>query len=262
MAAVGVKKNFTKFQVLADILPHNVISQVKPLLRKKETDFAPENKAYKKLKNEVLRIFGPKPEDAVNRALSRVMTGKPSELARVLVNDLCRHEMECDCCPAIVTALWKRHLPGTVRAGIAKYRMTKDTFDEVLQLADDIYASNRPAGAGAVSAVSSSLDETLPAIQYAVQPEVAATNRGGRGGRGRGRGGRANRGNRGGATNTPASQSTSQSRFKGPKHPDLPPGQWDGCQMHHRYGRGAHFCTEPLTCKWKDIVSPKPAKPQ
>ena len=258
MAAVGVKKNFTKFQVLADILPHKVISQVKPLLRKKETDFAPANDAYKRLKNEVIRIFGPKPEDAVYRALGRVMTGKPSELARELVNDLCSHDLACDCCPAIVTAIWKRHLPGVVRAGLAKYRLTNDNFDEVLQLADDIYYANRPATAGSVSAAS--LDETQPAIPYATQ-EVAATNRGrGRGGRGgRGRGGRGGGGR--GAANTTAAQPT-QSRYRGPKHPDLPPGPWDGCQMHHRFGKSAHFCTEPLTCKWKDILAPKPAKNQ
>ena len=90
---------------------------VKPLLRKKETDF-PNKDAYKQLKNTIIRIFGPRPEAAVDRALGRVLTDKPSMLARELVEDLCKKELDCDCCPAIVTALWKRHLPSHVRSGI------------------------------------------------------------------------------------------------------------------------------------------------
>ena len=39
MAAVGVKKNFTKFQVLATIIPKDVMDEVKPLLRMTETEF-------------------------------------------------------------------------------------------------------------------------------------------------------------------------------------------------------------------------------
>ena len=39
VAACGVKKQFTKFQVLVNILPRKIQDQVKPLLRKKETEF-------------------------------------------------------------------------------------------------------------------------------------------------------------------------------------------------------------------------------
>ena len=264
MAAVGVRKNFTKFQVLADVVPQKVIKEVKPLLRKKETDFAPANDAYKRLKKEIFRIFGPKPEAAIDRELSRVMTSNPSSLARELVEDLslCQPQLQCTCCPSFVTALWKRHLPSNVRAGIASMKLTAESFDQITQLADDIWSANKPAAT--VSSIN--MDETQPAIPYAT-PEVAATssNRGSRGarggnrGRGRGRGRGAGAGAGAGSSSTPSSN---QSRYKGPKHPDLPPGPWDGCQMHHRWGKGAHFCTEPLTCKWKDIIASKPSKNQ
>ena len=94
MASSGVKKNFTKFQVLSSCLPQKVILQVKKLLRKNEAEF-PEKNAYKLLKAEVMRIFGPRPEEAIERALGRVMSDKPSELARALVNDLCKQELDC-----------------------------------------------------------------------------------------------------------------------------------------------------------------------
>ena len=48
MASSGVKKNFTKFQVLSSCLPQKVITQVKKLLRKNEAEF-PEKNAYKLL---------------------------------------------------------------------------------------------------------------------------------------------------------------------------------------------------------------------
>ena len=71
MASVGVKKQFTKFQVLSSILPPHVIEEVMNLLKKQETDFV-DNNAYKLLKTRILKIFGPNAEDPIERALSRV----------------------------------------------------------------------------------------------------------------------------------------------------------------------------------------------
>ena len=100
MSAVGVRKQYTKFQVLSTILPKKVEDEMKALLVKSEAEF-PAKDAYKQLKTEVLRIFGPKPEGAVERALSRVMVETPSQLARALVNDICKTQLKgCKCCPA------------------------------------------------------------------------------------------------------------------------------------------------------------------
>ena len=162
-------------------------------------------------------------------------------------------------------ALWKRHLADNIRAGIAHYNLSKENFNEVLQRADDIFQSR--SGTGTVAATTVSLDETQPAIPYAA-PEVAAVSRG-RGGRGRGGRGRG-RGNRGGGQNSrpqPAaegassnSSSSSGPKHKGTKHPDLPAGEWQGCSMHFRWGRGAFFCSEPASCPWKNVYATKPAK--
>ena len=147
---------------------------------------------------------------------------------------------------------------------------TKENFNAVTQLADDIFESQpslsvsavRSDGAVAAMAVPppASLDSTLPAIPYPVQ-EVNAV-RSGRGGRGR-RGGRGGRGNRGGSNQSQGgqtSQTSSGGRHKGPKHPDLPAGEWLGCNMHFKHGRSAFFCSEPATCPWKNIYIQKPQK--
>ena len=254
MSAVGVKKNYTKFQVLTTIIPKKVINQCKPLLRKQASDF-PNKDAYKQLKATILRIFGPRPEARMERALSRTLTGRPSDLARDLVNDICLSDLEgCKCCPAIILAMWKRHLPGSVRAGIAHCNFTKETFDTVVQLADDIFVSNAPASSmAAIATPSPSLNETQPAMPYPI-PEVSAVNRGGSN-RSRGRG---NRGRGGGGRGSSSQQQ--QQRNKGAKHPDLPAGEWSGCSMHFKWGRSAHFCSEPASCPWKDIFTAKPRK--
>ena len=255
MASAGVKKQFTKFQILTMVIPTKIQNQVKPLLRMKESDFT-NNDSYKRLKDEILRIFGPRPEAAVERALNRVLTSTPGALARKITDDICEHNLTGCCCPKIVRAIWQRHLPSNVKAGIAHSKFNKDTFNTVLQLADDIFETT--GGASQIPSVAAvqqaSLDETQPAIPYATA-EVAATNfRGrGRGARGRGRG-------RGRGQQAGQASSGDKPRFRGPKHPDLPSGDWSGCQMHHRWGRGAFFCSEPLTCPWKNVIQPKPTK--
>ena len=242
-----------------------VQDQVKSLLRKTENDF-PNNDAYKQLKNQILKIFGPRPEASMERALNRVMSGTPSELARCLVNDMCKKELDCECCPSNVLAVWKRHLPSQVRAGIAHCTFNKANFENMIELADKIYETQHAQGVAAyqVAAVGSggggaaaaaSLDETLPAIPY---PEVAAI-RGQRGG-GRNRGGRGgrNRGGRGrGAQNSQASSGGGRS---GTKHPDLPAGDFSWCGMHFKHGKNAFFCSDPSSCPWKDVYTKKPAK--
>ena len=252
MSVAGVKKNFTKFQVLSEIIPKKVEDQVKSLLRKSEADF-PQKDAYKQLKAAILKIFGPRLEDGMDRAMNRVLSGKPSELARDLVGDICKHELTCDCCPAIVSSMWKRHLPSQVRAGIAHMMFSKENFDSIVQLADDIFANTtQPASVSAIrgAAASSPLNETQPGLQYPV-PEVAAF----RNSRGRGRGGRG-RGSRGRGQ----PQQQQQPRHRGAKHPDLPAGEWRGCGMHFKFGKGAYFCSDPSSCPWKDIYASKPAK--
>ena len=271
MASSGVKKQFTKFQVVSGVLPKRILDQVKSMVRRNEAEF-PNKDAYKLLKKEILKIFGPKQEAAIERGLSRVLTSTPSELARQLVNDLCKHELTCDCCQAFISTLWKRQLPGNVRAGIAHITFSKQTFDAIVTLADDIFLSTKASStvaaiqSSAAAPPTASMDETLPAIPYATQ-EVNAVSRGrGQGWRGgRGRGGRNNRGGGRGGQNGQNNQQQSggasggqNPRHKGTKHPDLPAGDVNSyCSMHFKWGRSAFFCSEPGTCPWKNVFKQK-----
>ena len=88
MKIAGVKKNYTKFQILSEIIPTKVQNAVKSILRKEETDF-PNKDGYKILKKEIIRIFGLRPEKTMERALNRVLVDTPSQLARDLVGDVC-----------------------------------------------------------------------------------------------------------------------------------------------------------------------------
>ena len=293
MAAVGVKKQFTKFQVLSMILPPKVVQSVKKILRKKEADFTGDhaNRSYKQLKKELMRIYGPRLEAGVERALTRTLTSTPSELARNLMDDICQHEMDCACCPAVILALWKKHLPVQVRAAIAGQTFDNETFDAVCELADQVFETCRPAG---VSIAAASLDETQPAIPYATaaingdQPvfsvngqnipvqQVVAALGGFRGGRGRGsRGGyrgsgnsrgNQNNSNRGGRGNGGGGQSGGQSQGqgqgqgrgrRGPRHPDQPPHE--ACSMHWKHGKSSYFCSDPHVCPWVNKTIPRPA---
>ena len=291
MAAAGVKKQFTKFQVMATILPQKVIMATKHILKKKETEFE-NNKAYKTLKDEIIRIFGPRAEGNVEKALKRTLTDTPSQLARDLVNDICTTNLvDCACCPPVVLALWKKHLPGPVRAAIANLVFDADNFNNVVELADDVYDTLRPSGVAIAAATFqpvtlqsatmqpataiNSLNETQPGIPYAIQapnqaypaptmfvqpgmaaPQIAAINRGGRGGRGSGRGGgrgnRGNRGNRGGGNN---SNNQNGGNRRGPRHPDQPPPE--SCSMHWKHGKSSYFCTDPHNCPWVNKTAPR-----
>ena len=273
MKLSGVKKQFTKLQVLTTILPDEVMQEVKDILEMQESDFE-ENDAYYKLKTELIEIFGPPKEDAFERAMSRVLSGKPSQLARALVSDLCDHKLDGCCCYKFIYGLWRRQLPSNVKAGIAHLDFNAMTFKQVIKLADDIHGSNRPPGAGAqVAAVESELLETgfhqsFPSAQGATASEVAAVQfrgrgrgrgqrggRGGRGGRGSGRGGNQNSGqNQNSAQNQKSGEwSASNPRWSGPRHPDLPP--FNTCKKHWDWGKSARFCQEPWSCPWKKFYS-------
>ena len=121
MTANGVKKNYTKFQVLSSIIPTKVQDQVKKILKKKETDLA--GTGYKQLKTAIIKIFGPREEADYDRAMSRVLTETPSQLARDLVNDLCDSDLEGCHCAKFIVGKWKRELPLAVRQGIAHIKL-------------------------------------------------------------------------------------------------------------------------------------------
>ena len=255
-----VFKQWTKREIIQNLLPAHVREEVKYLLRLSQDEAG--DTPYKDIKDAIIEIFDQKPQDAMDRALSRTLTSRPSTLAKQLINDLCtcRPALNCQCCANQIFGLFRRQLPTAVRNAIADQPFNKETYKKVLTLADKVFESNKPDAFGASTVASVTQDTPQTGEVAAVRGGSNRGRGGGRGGRNRG-GGQAsssnsqtqNQSNRGGTNSRGRGRGGQSGPPKGPKHPDGPP---DGsCQIHHSFGRSATFCRRPLTCPWKDIIA-------
>ena len=244
----NIKSQWLKKSVLQGNLPIKQKEDVKELLTLPKAE-AGEN-IYLRVKNDLLRIYAPKPHDAYRKALTRTMVGLPSQLGNQIINDICKKSVKLDgcCCAAAAFALWSIQLPVNIRAHISNSPFTKDSYKTVFQEADQVYLSSAQVNVAAVAA----MDETLPAFSEQNQPQVAAIGKPNRGsGRGGGRGNRGGqRGGRGGGRG-----GKPQNQSRGPRHSSNPPDSC--CDRHYRHGEGAWFCLAPSTCPWANKVTPK-----
>ena len=80
----GVKKQWSKRIKLHQLLPDGVMPEIKDLLRKTETTAG--DTPYKNLKERILAYFGPNDEDLYIKASQMTMTGKPSQMAKKLID--------------------------------------------------------------------------------------------------------------------------------------------------------------------------------
>ena len=196
MKHMGVKNQWSKREILHSLLPDQIQIEVKHILKKDQANAGTH--PYRTLKMELLKLYAPKAEAAFELALSRNMSGKPSALLKQLIDDICACDepLATKCCQRTLWGMWARKLPPTIRQKIAGHTFNQTTYKEIMDLADASYETSLvqtvPVAAVAAAPANppASLDETQPALQYAVN---AAT----RGNRGQGRGGRGYRGNRG-----------------------------------------------------------------
>ena len=102
LEVIEVKSQWSKRIALQRFLPADVKQEVKSLLVIPKAQAGDD--IYKKIKLELLELYGPKPEDAYIRAKNRVMTGKPSQLGKALINDICKcpTKLQSGCCAQIV----------------------------------------------------------------------------------------------------------------------------------------------------------------
>ena len=250
---IGVKSQWLKRLALQRMLPLEVKSEVKSLFRLCKADAGDD--IYKRIKTELLNLFGKKPEDDYIRAKNRVMTGNPSKLGKEILDDICDKSTKLDgcCCSKTVWAMFRENIPVVIRNHVAEMPFNKDTYSKVFATADKIHASNQgpdPPGVGrpTVAAV-----KPAPATSTA-QPEVAASaprrNKPPRS---------QNQGNRGGAsasntTSTAPSSTKAQSgpkENKGPRHATAKGDKL--CKIHHRWGTNATFCAAPWHCEMKNV---------
>ena len=271
MASVG--SQWLKKTVLQRNLPLKQKEDVKGFFTLQKDQAG--NHIYFDIKSELIRIYDAKPCDAYKRALTRTMTGLPSQLGFQIVGDVCKKPVKfadnC-CCPAHVFALWSMQLPIGIRAHISNMVFTKETYKEIFEAADKVYLAQKQVSVAAVatSVAAASLDETLPAFSSQNQPtvEVAAASRGRGGGRGRGnrggggRGGSSGTNNGGGGNQSNRNNRNNRGRGganngqRGPRHSSSPPEAC--CDRHYVHGDQAYYCLAPLTCPWASKVIQRP----
>ena len=244
--------------MLAQNLPTETKEEIKGLLRLPKDRAGPT--CYKDAKDRLFTLFGPKEADAFAKAAALVMTGKPSQLAKRLVDLLCKCQppLKDGCCAVLTVAgLWTSRLPDVVKAHVAGKSLAGDHFETTLAIADAVYSSvcqptNTLAALGAAAAPSQTPnDQTMAAFGRGSGGRGNGRGRGNRGGRGRGSDS-SGRGGSSTSTNTSSTGSNTPAVW-GKKHADNPP---DGvCQQHHRFGKIAHFCRNTFTCPWKNHIN-------
>ena len=242
MYTCEVKSQWLKRCVLVKNLPPKIQADVKSLLTLKKSE-APDD-LYKQIKDEILRIHAPRAEDTFKKALSRVLTGLPSQLGEQLVNDICKHpiKLSCGCCPAAVYTLWTMQLPQAVRGHVADRPFNKNTYREVFQAADKIYLSTKS------TELSSSVAAVVNTDVESGEVAAVKSKKWNRGGAGR----KPNKPNNSGATGSDGGGG------RGPRHSSNPPSSC--CDNHYRWGASSWFCLSPTSCPWKDKVVAKPEK--
>ena len=245
LTTAGIKAQWTKRLLLHKQLPNDVIAELKDLLRKDKA--AAGATPYKDLKDMILETFGIKKEDAYEEAEGYLLTGKPSQLAKKLINKLCpNHPHLNNCCAAgIIAGMWQKKLPFEVRQAVAGMSLEGEaTLKDTLRKADAAYATLQSRGTSAapahapLAAVDFDTSADAPALQ-----QVAAV-------RGRyppKRGGGQRKG-----------QAQAGARDRGEPHPDNPPST--ACNTHWKYGLKAFTCRKEETCPWASKVPPKNKK--
>ena len=236
MAYSGIKSQQTKIFCLLGILPNEVKTQFKGVIKATATG----QQGYKKVKDAVLEVFGPKPGDDFAKAAKLILTDKPSMLANEIISLVCSHEtpLQTCCCEGAVLYLWTRQLSGPVKARIAgKSIKDPESLKVVLKLADAVHATKNVESSG-----------------QEVSAMTRSRGRGGARGRGRGRG-------QGGATQARPNGADTQSALNwGPRHLDNPPNGC--CRVHWKWGTNAYYCSDIANCPWKSRITPRPAQPQ
>ena len=157
LTLIGVKKQWTKKIALVRFLPPEIQSEVKSLLKLTQTNAGAD--IYLRIKKQLLKMYGPKPGDAYLRAKNRVLSGTPSQLGKLLVEDLCPGEVKLEGCHCnnIIWGMFREKLPVVVRNHIADMPFNFENYEAIFDKADQVWESNRgpePATERPVAAVT------------------------------------------------------------------------------------------------------------
>ena len=249
MKFMGVRSQLTKLQVLTTQLPSEVKAEIKPYLHIDEEDAEALASCYKSTKKAIIELFGPKKEEAYDKAIGALLTSKPSQLAKKIMDLLCRNKktpLTPCCCDTVVYGIWKKQLPEPVLQAIAGMPFDHANLKAVLDRADAVY----------LTLPGSKKSSQLAGIKKGAAAEIAGVGRGrgnSKGNRGRGNA------NAGGTRSVGRGQGQSNSttnQNRGPKHADGPPDT--ACFQHYKYGKSAYYCRRPKKCPWVSYIIDEP----
>ena len=256
LEVINVRAQWTKRTALQRVLPLEIKAEVKSLLRLTKSNAG--NDIYKRLKQELIDLFGKKQEDDYLRAKNRRLTGKPSQLGKALIDDICHGEKKLDgcCCAKIVWAMFREELPVVIRNHISEMTFSKDTYKQVFARADQVYASNQapePHPRPTVAAVKS---------ESTSNPEVAAVNFRPRKNKKNNQNASQKKPQESGSSSPSSAPSSSSSssnssnpptKPKGTRHPTAKGKDENLCRIHYQWGINGTYCAAPWKCPMKDI---------
>ena len=250
MQFAGLKRQWSKRQVLVQLIPPEYHSDFKNYLQMQEAEAG--NLAYYDLKNAIVKQFGTKQADNFDKAISRVMTGSPSQLGKQILNDICPQNKPltgCHCADTVL-GIWRRSLPQAVRNQIADMEFSAATYNAVFDKADSVWSANKASTSVVATlnkASSNTQDPEVAAVTTTKKNKKPKGNRGGGGGSGNGS-------NQKGAGGGGGASSSGTNR--GPRHPDNPPP--GSCGVHWKFGKAAFFCADRHNCPWRNFENPQP----
>ena len=193
-----------------------------------------------KIKTELVELFGAKPEDAYERARKRVLTGKPSQLGKALISDLCKKGKKLDgcCCAPIVWGMFRDQLPIAVRNHIAEKPFNKDTYKEIFKTADQVFDSN-------------SGSEPLPQQQVAAVAAAVQKSQ-------KGQNSQKNKNQNNKNSQKPEGQSSNKNQNQSaqgqtPSKKKKLLNQESLCRIHAKWKENATFCAAPWGCRMKNV---------
>ena len=178
-------------------------------------------------------------------AKNRILTGKPSQLGKLLINDLCKGDVKLQGCHCndIVWGMFREALPVLVRNHIADLTFTKETYKEVFKKADQVWDSNRAPDPLPTKQVAAATANSSPKTQ-----EVAAVQRNGQGGqkpkKNKNQSGNQGQGNK--------NNQSGQNRGTGTQ-PKTHVNEDGHCRIHAKWKDNATFCAAPWACKMKNV---------
>ena len=215
----GCTSQWMKRLVLQRQLPQDVVEDLEDIFSKGKT--AAGATAYIDAKLRILHLYAPKPQDKWKIAKELMLTDKPSQLARKLIQALCpKHPTLEDCCvEPVISGMWRDQLPAMVKAAVANMSLAGGSMETTLNHADEVYASMKSGGA-AVSAVA--------------EEEVAAVKQ----------------------SRTKQKGKPPQKKKGKKKTEDGPPPPEGCCQVHRDFGKSAYFCKMPWSCPWAQFTCP------